>query len=87
MLENYKSYTYLIYFAKINSKWIKVLNEVLNHKVIGGNGKFSSSGARITQNIENILIIKSNVLIILKFCQLAKWTHFFPKPILCMLPD
>ena len=35
MLENYKSCTYLIYFAKINSKWIKILNEVLNNKVIG----------------------------------------------------
>ena len=35
MLENYKSYTYLIYFAKINSKWVKVLKELLNHKVIG----------------------------------------------------
>ena len=36
MLENYKSYTYLIYFAKINSKSeTTVLKELLNHKVIG----------------------------------------------------
>lgn len=47
MQENYKSYTYLIYFPKINSKWIKVLNEVLNHKVIG--------------EMENLIVVEQGV--------------------------